>query len=172
MTLCLTSSILAQSSGYNVSDYKPATLNDSYKPGQSIIFGNSGSAARAVSPQPASRTSSGNYRPLLPLLQKLNVGTLFLEFCTDRADEIELISELPQSMQIGVGVVNPKSPQIETLEQVMAKAQAAIDIVGVDRILLNADCRFATFADSPVASPEIAEAKLTVMVKAAAALGT
>src|SRR5208283_485698 len=50
----------------------------------------------------------GNYRPLLPLLQGLHVGTLFLEFCTERAGEISLISELPQSMRIGVGVVNPK----------------------------------------------------------------
>src|ERR1700679_804522 len=76
MTVCHTSSALGQSSssGYNVSDYKPATLNDSYKPGQSIIFGNSGPAARAVSPQPASRTPE-IYSPVSPAHQNYRPST-------------------------------------------------------------------------------------------------
>jgi len=34
-------------------------------------------------------------------------------------------------------------------------------------VLLTPDCGFATFADNPVASPQIAEAKLRVIVEAA-----
>jgi 5-methyltetrahydropteroyltriglutamate--homocysteine methyltransferase len=49
----------------------------------------------------------------------------------------------------------------------VARAEAAIEVLGVDRVLLNPDCGFATFADSPVASAEVAERKLGVIVEAA-----
>lgn len=112
----------------------------------------------------------GNYHPLLPLLQQLAIGTIFLEFCTPRAGDLSIIKDLPASLRIGIGVVNPKDPKIETLDQVLAKAQAAIDLVGKERILLTPDCGFATFADSPVASSAVAQAKLSVIAKAAALL--
>jgi 5-methyltetrahydropteroyltriglutamate--homocysteine methyltransferase len=38
---------------------------------------------------------------------------------------------------------------------------------GADRVLLTPDCGFATFADNPVASADIAEAKLRAIVQAA-----
>src|SRR5262250_1559603 len=38
---------------------------------------------------------AGDYRPLLPLLSSLEVGTLFLELCTPRAGELGLLAELP-----------------------------------------------------------------------------
>jgi len=101
------------------------------------------------------------------LLKELNVGTLFLEYCTERAGEIDLIKELPEHMRVGVGVVNPKTAHVETLEQVLAHARAAIELIGSDRLLLIPDCGFATFADSPVNSREIAEAKMSIIVQAA-----
>jgi len=36
--------------------------------------------------------------------------------------------------------------------------------------VLTPDCGFATFADNPVASPDVAEAKLTAIVRAAQVL--
>jgi 5-methyltetrahydropteroyltriglutamate--homocysteine methyltransferase len=43
-------------------------------------------------------------------------------------------------------------------------------LVGVDRVLLTPDCGFATFADNPVASARVAEAKLRAIVDAVAIL--
>ena len=112
----------------------------------------------------------GDYHPLLPFLQDLSVGTLFLEFCTPRAGELEVIKKLPQAVRIGIGVVNPKKQKVETLEEVLSKANEAIHLVGRERILLTPDCGFATFADSPVATADIAQAKLTVIARTAAIL--
>jgi 5-methyltetrahydropteroyltriglutamate--homocysteine methyltransferase len=42
--------------------------------------------------------------------------------------------------------------------------------VGADRVLLTPDCGFATFADNPVASARVAEAKLRAIVEAATEL--
>jgi 5-methyltetrahydropteroyltriglutamate--homocysteine methyltransferase len=110
---------------------------------------------------------AGDYRPLAPLLASLPVGTLFLEMCTPRAGELDVLRDLPPAMRIGVGVVNQKHERVEPVDEIVARARRAIDCFGADRVLLTPDCGFATFADSPVASPRIAEAKLRAIVEAA-----
>jgi 5-methyltetrahydropteroyltriglutamate--homocysteine methyltransferase len=73
-------------------------------------------------------------------------------------------------VRLGVGVVNQKREQIESATDIVARARRAIDLVGVDRVLLTPDCGFATFADNPVASARVAEAKLRAIVDAVAIL--
>jgi 5-methyltetrahydropteroyltriglutamate--homocysteine methyltransferase len=109
----------------------------------------------------------GDYRPLLGLLSRAPVGTLFLELATPRAGEMEVLADIPREKRIGVGVVNQKIPAVETLDEVLARGERAVRIFGPDRVLLNPDCGFATFADNPVASAEIARGKLAVAVEAA-----
>lgn len=113
---------------------------------------------------------TGDYGPLLGLLSRVPVGTLLLEMCTPRAGEVSLLASLPRQMRMGVGVVNQKSPQVETLETVLARANRAIEIFGAERVVLHPDCGFATFADSPIAASAIAEQKLAVIVEAACRL--
>jgi len=109
---------------------------------------------------------AGDYRPLLPVLQQVDVGTLFLELCTPRAGEIEVLSELPTDRRIGVGVVNQKLDRVESVEEIAARARRAIEVFGEERVLLTPDCGFATFADSPLASPAVAETKLAAIARA------
>jgi len=89
-----------------------------------------------------------------------------LELCTPRAGEIEALKELPQDRRIGVGLVNQKTDTVESLEEIVAKAKKATDLFGADRIFLNPDCGFATFADNPICSSRIAEAKLSALASA------
>lgn len=110
---------------------------------------------------------TGDYRPLTMLLRNLEVGAYFLELCTPRAGEIEVLKSLPDDRRVGVGVVNQKSPRVEGVDEILAKARKAVDLFGRDRVLLNPDCGFATFADNPVASAVAAEAKLRAIVAAA-----
>jgi len=49
-------------------------------------------------------------------------------------------------------------------------ARRAIELVGHERVVLTPDCGFATFADNPVASAPVAEAKLRAIADAAAEL--
>jgi len=110
---------------------------------------------------------AGDYRPLLGTLSALKVGTLMLELCTPRAGEIEVLAALPGRFRIGVGVCNQKHAHVESVDEIIAKAERAISVFGAERVLLNPDCGFATFADNPVASDRVAEAKLKAMVMAA-----
>jgi 5-methyltetrahydropteroyltriglutamate--homocysteine methyltransferase len=110
---------------------------------------------------------SGNYQPLLETLRSLNVGTYFLELCTPRAGELEVLRTLPDDRRVGVGVVNQKLDRVESVDEIAAKLESAIAVFGPQRILINPDCGFATFADNPVTSASVAEAKLVNMVRAA-----
>jgi 5-methyltetrahydropteroyltriglutamate--homocysteine methyltransferase len=109
---------------------------------------------------------SGSYEPLVKTLRELNVGTYFLELCTPRAGEMEVLRSLPDDRRVGVGVVNQKLERIESVEEIVVKIERAVSIFGPQRVLLNPDCGFATFADNPVSSASVAEAKLSNMVHA------
>lgn len=114
---------------------------------------------------------AGDYRPLMDLFRRVEVGAYLLEMSTPRAGEMEVLRDLPEDRRVGVGVVNPKTEAVETVEEIQARARRAISLLGQDRTLLVTDCGFATFADNPVASAAVAEAKLAAMARAAAALG-
>ena len=103
---------------------------------------------------------AGDFRPLLGLLKAMNVGTLFLELCTPRAGEMEVLACLPADKRIGVGVVNQKENYIEHVRDIWPKIRKAIELFGSERVLLTPDCGFATFADNPITDSELAEAKL------------
>jgi 5-methyltetrahydropteroyltriglutamate--homocysteine methyltransferase len=113
---------------------------------------------------------AGDYRPLLPLLAGVKVGTLLLELCTERAGELDVLADLPGDVRVGVGVVDQKRESIESPEEIAARARRAIDLFGEPRVLLTPDCGFATFADTPIAPAGVAEAKLRAIVQAAALL--
>ena len=110
---------------------------------------------------------AGDYTPLVPTLRQIEVGTYFLELCTPRAGEVDVLRSLPDDRRIGVGVVNQKHARVESVEEIAAKAARAIDLFGVQRVLLNPDCGFATFADNPVASASVAQSKLAAIAGAA-----
>jgi 5-methyltetrahydropteroyltriglutamate--homocysteine methyltransferase len=110
---------------------------------------------------------AGDYRPLLPFLAAAPVGTLLLELTTPRAGELDVLAELPRTVRVGVGVVDQKRESLETVEEIAARARRAVARFGAERVLLTPDCGFATFADTPIASAGIAEAKLQALVQAA-----
>ncbi len=78
-----------------------------------------------------------------------------------------MLADLPRDVRIGVGVVNQKHDRVETVEEIAERARRAVKLFGADRVLLTPDCGFATFADNPVSSASVAEAKLRAIVEAA-----
>ena len=106
---------------------------------------------------------SGSYRPLAPYLQRLAVTQLVLEYATDRAGEVMAFGDL----ELGLGVVNPRTDEIESPEAIVASVQRALSVYSASRIFLNPDCGFGTFSNRPVNVASIAEAKLRAIVAAA-----
>jgi len=109
---------------------------------------------------------AGDYRPLIPMLSSLNVQNLVLELCTPRAGELAALAGIRDDQRVGVGVLNQKNPDLDSLDDVVARAEHAVSMLGRERVLLNTDCGFATFADSPLTSAETAEQQLTLLTRA------
>ena len=57
---------------------------------------------------------AGNYGPLLPWLMRMNVHQLVLEMATPRAGEIEVFKEYRNEKELGLGVSNPRTDEIES----------------------------------------------------------
>ncbi len=113
-----------------------------------------------------SKALAGDYRPLVPLLGSLDVHTFLLELCTPRAGELSALAGLREDQRVGVGVINQKDPGPETVDDVVARARRAVSELGRERVLLTTDCGFATFADNPIVTAEVAEQKLGLLARA------
>ena len=112
----------------------------------------------------------GNYGPLLPYLVEMNVDQLVLECATPRAGEMEVFKEYRNEKEIGLGVVNPRTDEVETPELIIDRVKQILRYFDPDKVYLNPDCGFGTFAERSVNTPETAFRKLQVIVEAAATL--
>lgn len=113
---------------------------------------------------------TGSYDKMAKLFDSLNVDVLALEFSTPRAGEVEMLFKnnfLDEKIILGIGVINPRDARVETVEEIMARAEAALEFLPPERIWLNPDCGFCTFANRPLNPYPIIEEKLTNMVTAA-----
>jgi 5-methyltetrahydropteroyltriglutamate--homocysteine methyltransferase len=102
----------------------------------------------------------GNYGPLLPYLTEMKVDQLVLEFATPRAGELEVFKEYGDEKEIGLGVVNPRSTEIESSELIEKRVRDATKFFDPSKIYLNPDCGFGTFAERPVNDAITASSKL------------
>ena len=112
----------------------------------------------------------GSYHPLLPYLKRMKVQQFVLEFATPRAGGLEAIAGLLEDRELGLGVVNPRTAEIETSNQIVARAKEALRYIPAERLFLNPDCGFGTFAQRPLNTPEVATQKLAAIARAAAKL--
>jgi 5-methyltetrahydropteroyltriglutamate--homocysteine methyltransferase len=109
----------------------------------------------------------GAYDPLIPYFSRMQVNQLVLEYATERAGSVEVLRALPPEMEIGLGVCNPRSAEVEPVEFIVNKVNALLHHRELGQIYLNPDCGFGTFAERPVNTAEVAAAKLRAIHQAA-----
>lgn len=116
---------------------------------------------------------AGPYTPLLELFAKVNPDLLALEFSTPRAGELSSLLADPRIAErtaLGLGVINPRTDEIETVDAIVSRVQEAMTYLPMDRIWLNPDCGFATFSNSPVNVLETISGKISSLTEAASLL--
>jgi 5-methyltetrahydropteroyltriglutamate--homocysteine methyltransferase len=109
---------------------------------------------------------SGGYQALQPYLDRLQITQLVLEYATDRAGSLVAFA----NKELGLGVVNPRTEKVETPAQIQSAVEKALEFYPAERVFLNPDCGFGTFANRPMNTPEIASAKVAAIAVAARAL--
>ncbi|MDR3632073.1 MAG: hypothetical protein P4L42_17270 [Desulfocapsaceae bacterium] len=113
---------------------------------------------------------SGDYTRLLPALEQMKVRQFVLEYATPRAGDIEVVGRKLSDRELGLGVVNPRTDEVESVESIVAKAEQALRFYRPEQLFLNTDCGFGCFASRSVNVEEVAFKKLCAIVAAAEVL--
>jgi 5-methyltetrahydropteroyltriglutamate--homocysteine methyltransferase len=109
----------------------------------------------------------GSYDQLVPTMMGMKIDQLVLEYATPRAGELAAFAHYPRAKEIGLGVVNPRSDEIESPEAIVGKVNEALQYFAPEQIYLNPDCGFGTFAERPMNPAEVAAKKMRVIAQAA-----
>jgi 5-methyltetrahydropteroyltriglutamate--homocysteine methyltransferase len=109
----------------------------------------------------------GDYARLLPALEPMRIDQFVLEYATPRAGDIEVVGRKLADRELGLGVVNPRTDEVEPVEEIIAKAEKALEFYRPEQLFLNTDCGFCCFASRSVNVEEVAFKKLCAIVAAA-----
>jgi methionine synthase II (cobalamin-independent) len=110
---------------------------------------------------------SGDYEPLVPCFEKMGVKQFVLEYATPRAGDVDVVGKSLSDHEIGLGVVNPRSEEIEDVQTIVRNAERALEYFRPEQIFLNPDCGFGCFANRCVNDEQSAAGKIKNIVKAA-----
>jgi 5-methyltetrahydropteroyltriglutamate--homocysteine methyltransferase len=83
---------------------------------------------------------AGNYRYLFPTILEANVQQLTLEFARRGGEDLELFKEFPNKFELGVGVIDVKTHEVETPEIVAERIRKALKFVSPERVFVLPDC--------------------------------
>jgi 5-methyltetrahydropteroyltriglutamate--homocysteine methyltransferase len=87
-----------------------------------------------------------SYRPLFPHLGRAKVNQLALEFASREMAEIELLRELPRTMDVAVGLIDVKNTWVEPAELVADRLRTVLKYVDPERVSVTPDCGFSQTA--------------------------
>jgi 5-methyltetrahydropteroyltriglutamate--homocysteine methyltransferase len=104
----------------------------------------------------------GHYDFLFPAVKAARVNQIVLEFARKGLDDLRLIRQHGWDRWLGLGVIDVKTPQVETAELVADRIRRALEYVPAERLMINPDCGLRHLA------PEVARQKLRAMVAGAA----
>ncbi len=94
--------------------------------------------------------AAGGYEVLLPHLRRLKAQQLMMEFSIPVAGDVAVLKQLPETMQIGLGCVDVRFPEIDPPERIVERLEKALAHVAPERLSLNPDCGFAPGKDHEV----------------------
>ena len=97
----------------------------------------------------------GGYDAILPQLSRLKVAHVTMEFTTPGAGEMAVFRHLPEDVEIGLGCVGCEPGRIDTVEEIVARVEKALEYLAPARITLNPDCGFAPGSAADVSIDEV-----------------
>ena len=108
------------------------------------------------------RLFPGTYRDLFPAILGAHASQLVLEFAVDDLAQFDdIVGLFPKTLELGLGVVDVKTDDLETPEGVAARLRRAIARISPDRLYVTPDCGL------KYTRREVAFAKLKAMVEGA-----
>jgi 5-methyltetrahydropteroyltriglutamate--homocysteine methyltransferase len=82
----------------------------------------------------------GSYRYLFPAILEAKVHQLTLEFARRGGEDLDLFKEFKPPFELGVGVIDVKTHEVETAEMVAEHIRRALDVMPAERLYILTDC--------------------------------
>jgi 5-methyltetrahydropteroyltriglutamate--homocysteine methyltransferase len=82
----------------------------------------------------------GSYRYLFPRVLDVKVQQLTLEFARRGGEDLDLFREFPSKFELGVGVIDVKTHDVETPDIVAQRIRKALEFVPAERLFILPDC--------------------------------
>src|SRR5919198_119710 len=83
---------------------------------------------------------AGGYETLVPAMRRLAVQQYVLEYAIPVAGDMAVLRALPEDRLIGLGCVDVRGEQIDTVETIISRVEEARKYVDDSRLSLNPDC--------------------------------
>jgi 5-methyltetrahydropteroyltriglutamate--homocysteine methyltransferase len=100
----------------------------------------------------------GHYDFLFPAVLDAGVDQLVLEFARKGYDDLTVVAKHGWDREVGVGVVDVKSSQVESADLIASRIRGALELVPAERLVINPDCGLRNLTGA------VARAKLAAMV--------
>jgi 5-methyltetrahydropteroyltriglutamate--homocysteine methyltransferase len=117
--------------------------------------------------QDSTHSADVDYAELLPSLFDLEAGNFYIQLASekDRTGVLKIIRDVAKADQmIFIGVTDPISPRVETVEEVRDRVVEAAEFIPPGRLGTTDDCGFSPFGDDTSTSREMAFAKIRARV--------
>jgi 5-methyltetrahydropteroyltriglutamate--homocysteine methyltransferase len=82
----------------------------------------------------------GSYRYLFPAILDAKVNQLNLEFARRGDEDLKLFTEFQPKFNLGFGVIDVKTQDLETPEQVADQIRVALNVLPAERLTIMPDC--------------------------------
>ncbi|HET9362637.1 MAG TPA: hypothetical protein VFO58_22960 [Vicinamibacterales bacterium] len=99
----------------------------------------------------------GSYEFLFPTIMEARVQAISMEFARRGEDDIKLFKTVP--FQVGIGVIDVKTNEVETAAFVADRIRRALEVIPAERLIITPDCGLVRLPR------EVAFAKLSAMVE-------
>jgi 5-methyltetrahydropteroyltriglutamate--homocysteine methyltransferase len=112
--------------------------------------------------------SEGGYGAIAEaLFNDLNVDGFFLEYDSTRAGDFRPLRFVPRGKTVVLGLISSKTPELESVDDLCRRIDAAAQYIGIDQLCLSPQCGFAsTVAGNPITEDD-ERAKLSLIVETA-----
>jgi 5-methyltetrahydropteroyltriglutamate--homocysteine methyltransferase len=80
------------------------------------------------------------YKTVLPYFYDVPIDQLVLDFANRGMVDVDILKQLPQDKEVAIGVLDIRTTQIESAEQVAERIRKVIAVVPPERVYLTTDC--------------------------------
>ncbi len=119
----------------------------------------------------STHAATGAYDPAADaVFNKTGVDIYFMEYDTERAGGLAPLGLLPKGKRVMPGFITTKSAELESVDQIRRKFDAAAKYVDLDQLGIAPQCGFASTEEGNEITPDDQRCKLELVVKVAEAI--